>query len=83
MLSRSVDDFKRDHSTANFHISLDVDTDELDPHSKFVHYIMLSKHVSYQSVGEDAPIILDYVSGIIVQEVREDHFRRLGYFRQD
>ncbi|KAK4185610.1 hypothetical protein QBC35DRAFT_556025, partial [Podospora australis] len=89
VLSRSLEDFAKDKSpkaSREVRLTLDLDSDEVGPDAECVYYLLLAKYISPNGVEQEDPMQLFYVSGIVVQRVKQgttDVFERLGFFKWD
>jgi hypothetical protein len=87
MLYRNMDEFAQDQSSGAFRITMDLDENELEQDQTVIYYMLLCRNIGpqhwdpgFKPVG---PLLLWYVSGLVVEEIEGNIFQRLGYFRWD
>jgi hypothetical protein len=87
MLYRNMDEFAQDQSSGAVRIMMDLERDQLEQNRSVVYYMLLCRNIGpqdwalgFKPVGH---LLMWYVSGLVVEEIEENVFRRLGYFRWD
>ncbi|KAI1078222.1 HET-domain-containing protein [Whalleya microplaca] len=87
VLLRSPHEVVEDMATGSVRIAMDLELDEMESKDKTVYYLFLSKNFGPDAWDHDlklmGPLRLWYSSGLVVYEVSEGLFRRVGYFRWD
>ncbi|KAI0006807.1 heterokaryon incompatibility protein-domain-containing protein [Xylariaceae sp. FL0662B] len=87
ILMRTSDEIAEDIATGNARIAMDLELDEMENGDNNVCYLFLSKNFGPDNWDRDikpmGPLRLWYSSGLVVFEVAEGLFRRMGYFRWD